>query len=129
MAQLTLSERSSMANNSIFQQRLSSAVKKTANYWKDYTLSTVADFNKANQKRKIFSRNILNSVNYVNIQAYAEYLLTQYNTESPVIISDVNNIANTQLQDSELTDSGASSSAFDFFSGVVVGDSTEIIDF
>lgn len=111
MAQLTLSQRGIMANDGRFQQRLTAALKKTANYWATYTGS---DSNTAMYKRKQFAKNI-QSGSMPNMQAYCEYFLSQYN-EDPAIMDG------EQLADSALTESPATPIAYDYFAGVEAKD-------
>lgn len=113
MAQLTLSERSQMANNGYFQNRLRAALKKTANYW----LNSTQDNNTAVFKRKRFAKDIQNGA-MPDMRAYAEYFLTQYNEDPPVF--DTGDAS--QLADSALTDSPATPVAYDFFAGVEAKD-------
>ena len=120
MAQLTLSQRADFSNSLNLQRRLISAAKKTANYWTGLPLDTVAKFNVGNHKRKIFARQILTS-SVPNIQSYAEYLVNQYNEQTPVL-----NTAG-ELDDSVLIDSQASAATFDFFAGVQSGDDSKQI--
>lgn len=92
MAQLTLSERTQLANDPRFQQRLASAIKKKANFFKDQTYATItnqatgqaaADFhNAATQKRKRFATQVLKN-SYVDqiLKQFAEFFMTQYNED------------------------------------------------
>lgn len=111
MAQLTLEERGTMAADWLFQQRLSAAIKKTAQYWLGYSsnLNNVSIW----KKRKFASD--IEAGQIKNIQAYGEYLLSVYNVDPPIMNG-------TQLADSELTDSFASANAYDYFAGVVPAD-------
>lgn len=128
MSQLTLSQRSTMAGNGYFHQRLSSAIRKTANYWLTYTMNTVAKHNKAVQKRKLFARQIMNGSMLISMQAYAEYLLSQYNEANPNLIEG-DGIDAGQLSDIVLTDSSASTLTYDYFAGVSADDETRPITF
>lgn len=111
MAQLTLQQRGQMAANSLFHQRLTAAVKKTAKYWADFNSSPN---NVAIWKRKQFALSVQNGT-LENVQAYAEYLLSVYNVDPPVMDGD-------QLADSELTDSFASANSYDYFANVQPSD-------
>lgn len=111
MAQLTLKERGAMASDSTFQQRLTSAIKKTAQYWMQYTLFPN---NVAVWKRKQFASQILFD-NRLDILAYGQSLLSIYNVDPPVMDG-------TQLADSELTDSAASAATYDLFSNIIPSD-------
>lgn len=111
MAQLTLGQRAAMANDQTFQQRLIAALKKTANYW---ATKPDGDGYTAIYKRKRFANNILMG-NMPNMQAYAEYFLSQYNQDPAVMDGG-------QLADSELTDSPATPITFDHFAGVEAKD-------
>lgn len=128
MSQLTLSQRSMMAANPNFQNRIGMAVKKTASYWLQFPLDTVPKWNTANKKRKEFARYIMNGNVPVSMFTYAEYLLTNYNEENPDVIGapDINE---GQLSDMAITDSSASALTFDYFAGVHPGDETEPIIF
>lgn len=128
MSQLTLSQRSMMAANPNFQNRIGMAVKKTASYWLQLPLDTVAKWNKANKKRKEFARYIMNGNVPVSMYTYAEYLLTQYNEENPDVIGSPD-INEGQLSDTAITDSSASALTFDYFAGVQPGDETKPIIF
>lgn len=155
MAQLTLSQRTELANNFGFQQRLISAVKKKANYFKDLTYAAItnqatgqaaADFhNAATQKRKRFAEMILRTNGGLNATAFAEYFLTQYNEDiesenvqqghpGPSGAGNRKQVpgqpfdsAGNQLADFELTDSAASDSAYNYFAGVDSTDENEKI--
>jgi len=128
MSQLTLSQRSTMAGNGYFHQRLSSAIRKTANYWLNYAMDSVAKYNKAVQKRKLLARQIMQGMLPVGMQAYAEYLLSQYNENTPDLIGG-NGIDAGQVSDAVLTDSSASTLTYDFFAGVETGDDTRAVTF
>lgn len=122
MAQLTLSQRAEMANSLSLQRRLVSAFKKQAEYWKNYTVTTFAQYNEKTRKCKTYSRQILNESSIANIQSIAEYFLSQYNTDPPVLDSS------GELADSELTDSPASAATYEFFAGVKMNDDTKQIE-
>lgn len=113
MAQLTLSQRGAMANDGQFHQRLRAALKKTAHYWNN---SSDGDELTAVYKRKIFAKQIL-SGNLPDMRSYAEFFLSMYNEEEPVMDADGNNLA-----DSELTGSSATSLSYDYFAGVETKD-------
>lgn len=110
MAQLTLAQRSKLANDPEFQHRVMAAVKKTANYWQT---NAGADLNvTSNFTQKKFAEKILSGSFAFPISTYVEYFLTQYNTDPPVWEDE----SQTYLADSELTDSFASASTFEYFS-------------
>lgn len=123
MAQLTLSQKSTMANSLTFQRRLVSAVKATANYWANYTIDTFEKYSVANKKKKEFAKLILGQASIPNPQAYAEYLLNQYTDANPSLNAD------GELDDQILSDSSASSYTYDYFSGVQPGDDTKQVTF
>lgn len=117
-----------MAANGTFQLRVSMAIRKTANYWDQFPLDQVSKFNVANKKRKEFARQVLlGGANY-NIGAYTQYLLSQYNDENPDVIGEPDLNAG-QLSDTAITDSPASASTYDFFSGVEPNDDVTIVTF
>lgn len=107
MAQLTLSQRGIMATDGQFHQRLRAAIKKTAHYWNDKL-----DGNELTAvfKRKVFAKQIL-SGNLPDMRSYAEFFLSMYNTEQPVMDGD-------NLADSELINSDATPITYDYFAGV-----------
>lgn len=111
MAQLTLQQRGQMASDGLFHQRLIAAVKKTATYWAGYTVNLN---NVAIWKRRKFASEVQTGT-LQNAQAYAEFLLSVYNVDPPIMDG-------SQLADSELTDSFASANAYDYFAGVVPAD-------
>lgn len=132
MAQLTLSERSELQNNTRFQQRLASAVAKTAKFWNDFLIDQFSEYNIANQKRKAYARTVLKA-GIGPSNTYAGSFLSSYNTDisGPGILEDDQapfNAQTNQLSDTELTDSSASSYVFDHFAGVEVGDTTKQIN-
>lgn len=123
--QLNLTQRSQMANAETFLQRLNTAMKGTAQYWKDFTPSQVSDYNVAVQKKKEFARKIFATGVYENIRAYAAYLLNQYRYDD----SGEPDIDETgQLSDSVLMDSSSSVATFEYFAGVKTGDETKQIE-
>ncbi len=123
MAELTLEQRSQMANNHNFQLRLSSALRKTANYWATFPLDTLPKYNKANKKKKEFARAVL-SGSPISLVAYAEYLLSIYNEANPDLLP-----ITEQVSDAVLTDSSASAQAYNYFAGVQPGDDTDMVEF
>lgn len=118
--ELTLSQRAIMANNYTFQQRMVLAMRKKANYWKDYNPITVGDFNLRTQKRKQFAHKVLNGQITVSIISYCEFFLNQYNADPP----DLDENTPPQVTDLVLTDDGAADATFDYFAGVRTGDDT-----
>lgn len=125
MAELTLSERATMANTYTFQQRMFLGIRKKANYWKDFVPSTVAEFNRRTQKRKQFAHKVLNALTTVNIVAYCEFFLNQYNADPP----DLDGSTPPQITDIVITDDGAADASFDYFAGVRTGDDTGPYDY
>lgn len=123
MAQLTLSQKSTMANSLTLQRRLVSAVKATANYWATYSIDTFEKYNVGIQKKKTFARQILSQSSIPNPQAYAEYLLNQYTDTNPSLDE------NGELSDQVLSDSSASAATYDYFAGVLPGDDTKQVTF
>lgn len=123
MAQLTLTQRSSMATSISLQGRLVAAVKNTAEYWKNFPLDSKESYNVAVKKKKDFARQILENASLPNIQAYAEYLLNQYQFDGdPDLEKD-------ELSDAVLSDSTASAATYEYFAGVQPGDDTKAITF
>lgn len=131
MAQLTLSERAELQNNARFQQRLASAVTKTAKFWKDFVVDQFSEYNVANQKRKKYAAQVL-AVGAQPISSYAGTFLSSYNTDisGAGILEDDGlpfNSQSNQLSDTELTDSSSASYTFDIAAGVETGDETDQI--
>ena len=131
MAQLTLSERAELQNNSRFQQRLGSAVLKTAKFWLDFNVDQFSEYNVANQKRKEYARKVQSlGVQFMN--NYAGSFLSAYNTDIslPGILEADQlpfNPQTNQLADAELTDSSTTSYVFDAAAGVEAGDESKQI--
>lgn len=115
MAQLTLEQKSTIAKDPVFQDRLKAALNVWSTYWSEYNADTIEKFNLAVQKRKRFSENVLDG-GFVPVQPMAEFFLTGYNEVNP----DLDN-------DQVLSDSQYSSKTFDKFAGVEPGDETEPI--
>lgn len=109
MAQLTLAERSAMAGKSTFQARIITAAKKKANYWKD---SQLPGSRTEIYKRKKFAESILTGNFAFPITAFAEYLLMQYNEETPDLDG------NGELSDAVLTGHASMDVAYDYFAGI-----------
>lgn len=131
MAQLTLSQRSELQNNARFQQRLGSAVVKTAKFWNDFVVDTFAEYNVANQKRKAFAKLVLKG-GVGNISSYAGSFLGSYNVDIADVgikeTEDAFNVSTNQLADAQLTDSSSASYTFDYFANVEIGDETKQIN-
>lgn len=124
MAKLTLTLQAHNANSLSVQRRLVSAVKATAEYWKNYALDTIGAYNEAVRKRKIFASQILQNSSIPSPQAYAEYLLGHYSYEGEPEID-----TNGEVEDVVLADSTASAATYDYFAGVKAGDETTPITF
>lgn len=132
MAQLTLSQRSALQNNARFQQRLSSAVVKTAKYWNDFAIDEFSEYSIANKKRKEYARQVLRGGGIPAV-SYAGGFLSAFNEDiSQVGMLEDDNIVfsaeSNQLSDTQLTDSSATSYAFDSAAGVEIGDTTRQIN-
>ena len=126
-AQLTLTQRSTMANSLTLQRRLIAAVKNTASYWRALPITTFAAYNVANQKRKVFASQLLQG-SIPNVQAYAEYLLNAYQFATGAEAGlGIDLDGNGEVSDTVLLDSAASSASYDYFSGVQAGDDTKQI--
>lgn len=124
MAQLSLTQKSSMAYSSTLQARLVAAVKGTADYWKNFPLDSLSAYNVAVQKKKQFARQILSNPSIPNPQAYAEYLLNQYQFDTTPDLD-----GNGEVSDQVLSDSTASAATYEYFAGVQPGDDTKAITF
>lgn len=124
MAQLTLTQRSEMANSLSVQRRLVAAVKGTAEYWRNYPLDSLADYNVAVKKKKEFAKQILQNASLASVQAYAEYLLNQYQFDTTPDLD-----GNGEVSDTVLSDSTASAATYDYFAGVLPGDDTKPVTF
>lgn len=122
---LWLSQRAELADKLSFLKRLAAAVKGTAEYWKNYPLTTFENYNVAIKKRKEYARGILQGSGVQNVQAYAEYLLNQY-TFDDAVGADLDE--NGELSDTVISDSAASAATFDYFAGVKTGDETKQIE-
>lgn len=132
MAQLTLSQRSELQNNSRFQQRLASAATKTAKFWVDFEVDQFSEYNVANKKRKEFAKRVL-AAGLPLISSYVGAFLSAYNEDiaGQDILEDDQlsfNAQTNQLADAQLTDSSASSYTFDSAAGVEPGDTTKQIN-
>lgn len=125
--ELNLTQRADLQNNQRFQQRLRVAVAKTANYWKQYSVSTFEQYNEAVRKRKEFARKILDGSGFSS-QYISDFILN-YNNSAPVLENDELefNASTNQLADSELTDSSTTALVFDRQAGVLAGDETKQI--
>ena len=124
MAQLTLSQKSEMANSLTVQRRLVAAVKGTAEYWRNYPLDSLGAYNVAVKKKKEFAKQILQNASLANSQAYTEYLLNQYQFDGSPDLDD-----NGEVSDTVLSDSTASAATYDYFAGVLPGDETKAVTF
>lgn len=122
--QLNLTQRSQMANSETFLQRLNTAMKGTAQYWKDFTPTQFDHYNVAVKKKKEFARKIFSTGVYENIRAYAAYLLNQYRYDDAGE-PDIDETG--QLSDNILMDSSPATATFEYFAGVEFGDETKQI--
>lgn len=116
MAQLTLTQRATMANDGYFQLRMVAALKKTANYWKN----TIINLNNtAVYKRRLFAKQIQDG-QLPQMKAYCEFYLSNYNEDVATNRPDGNPRLdeNSQLSDLELTDGGVTPVVYDYFAGV-----------
>jgi hypothetical protein len=127
MATLTLNERAGLLNSIRFHNRLNFAAAKTAKYWIDYTTDTVAKYNVAVQKRKVFARQIIKQG---VSQEYIKQFLLKYNPVDPVLenVGQAFDAEINQLADSVLTESSASAETFDLMAGVVAGDDSKAVE-
>lgn len=121
MAQLTLQQRSQIANSQSFQVRLKAAINIVARYWASFPPANVGDYNLSVQKKKRFAKNI-QAGGHVPLQAYAEFILSGYNEEEPDLDDD------GLLSDEVISDSSYSAQAFDHFAGVGPTDDQEPIE-
>lgn len=124
MAELTLTQRATIATNLAHLAKVKSKLKQKANYWKDYPTAARADVNKDVQKKKRFARNILIQPGYTDSVALGvgEFFLMQYNTATPVFENDDPSL--NVLADSEY-ESGAFDAAFNYFAGIETGDNLD----
>ena len=127
MATLTLNERAGLLNSIRFHNRLNMAAAKTAEYWIDYATDTVAKYNVAVQKKKIFARQIIKQG---VTQEYIKQFLLKYNPADPVLenVGQPFDAESNQLADSVLTESAASAETFDLMAGVVAGDESKAVE-
>jgi hypothetical protein len=127
MATLTLNERAGLLNSIRFHNRFNFAVAKTAKYWLDYATDTVAKYNVAVQKKKIFARQIIKQG---VTQEYIKQFLLKYNPADPVLenVGQAFGAEINQLADSVLTESSASAETFDLMAGVVAGDDSKAVE-
>lgn len=127
MATLTLNERAGLLNSIRFHNRLNMAAAKTAKYWLDYATDTVAKYNVAVQKKKIFARQIIKQG---VTQEYIKQFLLKYNHADPVLenVGQAFGAEINQLADSVLTESSASAETFDLMAGVVAGDDSKAVE-
>lgn len=127
MATLTLNERAGLLNSIRFHNRLNMAAAKTAKYWIDYATDTVAKYNVAVQKKKIFARQIIKQG---VTQEYIKQFLLKYNPADPVLenVGQAFGAEINQLADSVLTESSASAETFDLMAGVVAGDDSKAVE-
>ena len=127
MATLTLNERAELLNSIRFHNRLNMAAAKTAKYWIDYATDTVAKYNVAVQKKKIFARQIIKQG---VTQEYIKQFLLKYNPADPVLenVEQPFDAESNQLADSVLTESAASAETFDLMAGVVAGDESKAVE-
>ena len=127
MATLTLNERAELLNSIRFHNRLNMAAAKTAKYWIDYATDTVAKYNVAVQKKKIFARQIIKQG---VTQEYIKQFLLKYNPADPVLenVGQPFDAESNQLADSVLTESAASAETFDLMAGVVAGDESKAVE-
>lgn len=127
MATLTLNERAELLNSIRFHNRLNMAAAKTAKYWLDYATDTVAKYNVAVQKKKIFARQIIKQG---VTQEYIKQFLLKYNPADPVLenVEQAFGAEINQLADSVLTESSASAETFDLMAGVVAGDDSKAVE-
>lgn len=127
MAELTLTQRAELQENSRFRSRLAAAVQKTANFWNDYATDTLQKYNVAVKKRKEYARQVSSNPGLPS-GGYVSYFVSKYNTDIAVtsnLESDSPFDVNTnQLGDMQLTDSSTSTITFDYFAGVKTGDET-----
>ncbi|MEO9145099.1 MAG: hypothetical protein ABI237_06030 [Ginsengibacter sp.] len=129
MQHLTLTQQSTMAGSITLQKRLVAAVKTAASYWKGFPLNTLQSYNVANQKRKLFATMVLNG-SVPNIQAYAEYLLNNYQFATGAESGQgIDLDSNDEVSDAVLSDSTASAASYDFFAGVQPGDDSKQVTF
>ncbi|MBK7097919.1 MAG: hypothetical protein IPH58_05650 [Sphingobacteriales bacterium] len=124
---LTLNEKAELLNSIKFQNRINMAAAKTAKYWLDYATDTIAKYNVAVKKRKIFARQIIKQG---ITQEYIKQFLLKYNPSEPILENDGHpfDAECNQLVDSVLTDSSASAEVFDLMAGVVVGDDMKAVE-
>ncbi len=127
MATLTLNERAGLLNSIRFHNRLNMAAAKTAKYWIDYATDTVAKYNVAVQKKKIFARQIIKQG---VTQEYIKQFLLKYNPADPILENEGETFdaESNQLADSVLTESSASAETFDLMAGVVAGDESKAVE-
>ena len=127
MATLTLNERAGLLNSIRFHNRLNMAAAKTAKYWIDYATDTVAKYNVAVQKKKIFARQIIKQG---VTQEYIKQFLLKYNPADPILENEGETFdaESNQLADSVLTESAASAETFDLMAGVVAGDESKAVE-
>lgn len=125
MAQLTLTEKNTLAENSVFRGRLFQGLFSKANFHKDKVPANLKEY-----KQKAFATPFLNGgANSIDIHAMVRFWLSNYNVEEgtlqgqpPVDISwGVDKIP----YDAAILDTAALDTVYDSLAGVVDGDQNE----
>jgi len=110
--ELTLSEKSVLAETQSFRSRIIQALNSKANFWR-----TATPTNLKMQKQKAYANLfLLGGQNATDVHAITRFWLANYNTTSPVLDS------NNQPIDSEILESAGLDVVFDALAGVVAGD-------
>lgn len=116
-AQLTLSEKSALANNPVFVSRMHQGLYSKANFWRGQS-------NPANlkaQKQQNYARVFLNGAgNSIDIISSTRFWLANYNG---VAVLDSNN----QPVDNEILNTAALDVVYDLLAGVLPGDESKPI--
>lgn len=129
MAALTLAEKQAMLSKPGFLDRMRFALEEKAHYWNNFpavgSSSGLGDYNLRMQKRKVFSKNVLNGA-IPDMNVYSHYFLFLYNTASPNLISG--GVYDGQITDADLINGTYQDPTLDNFAGIQTGDDTESID-
>jgi hypothetical protein len=111
-AELTLSEKSALAESQLFRARIFQALNSKANFWRASTPTNLKQY-----KQRVYALKFLTGgQNSIDIHATARFWLANYNTANPVL--DGNN----QPTDLEILEGAGLDVVFDLLAGVVSGD-------
>jgi hypothetical protein len=119
MAALTADQRAQISQNGTFRGRIAQILRDKGQYWKNFTLNARADVNQAQQKRKRFSKSLLQNSGYAEtiMIEVGNYWLTLY-TVDPAVLDGEGMPTAAAINDTF-------DPTYDYFAGVIAGDENQ----